>query len=105
MERGDTMPYRIEYGPTISKQPIQKRNPLRLQAMTAVMLLLFSLTVHHFFPSGIEKLRSILLPSTPGITQEALDTFMCDLRGGESLGDSFTAFCSYIIDHDEILSG
>ena len=99
------MPYRIEYGPAISKQPIQKRNPLRLQAMTTVMLLLFSFAVRQFFPAGTEKLRSILLPATPGITQEALDAFMYDLRGGESLGDSFTAFCSYIIDHDEIFSG
>ena len=99
------MPYRIEYGPVIPKQHIQRRNPLRLQAMTAVMLLLFSFAVRQIFPAGIEKLRNILLPAAPGITQEALDAFMCDLRSGESLGNSFTAFCSYIIDHDEIISG
>ena len=68
-------------------------------------LLLFSFAVRQFFPTGIEKLRSVLLPAAPGITQHALDAFMSDLRSGESLGNSFTAFCTYIIDHDEILSG
>ena len=105
MDRGDIMPYRIEYGSAIPEQYLPKKKPLRLQIMTAVMLLLFSFAVRQFFPTGIEKLRSVLLPAAPGITQHALDAFMSDLRSGESLGNSFTAFCTYIIDHDEILSG
>ena len=99
------MPYRIEYGPAMPERYIKKQKPLRLQIMTAVMLLLFSFAVRQFFPAGIEQLRRVLLPEAPGITQEALDAFMRDLRGGESLGNSFTAFCTYIIDHDETLSG
>ena len=99
------MSYRIEYGPAVPPQYIKKKAFFRLQVMTALFFLLFSLAVRQFFPTGIEKLRSLLLPGTPGVTQMALNGFMGDLRNGESLGDSFTAFCVYIIDHDETLSG
>lgn len=99
------MSYRIEYGPAIPAQYLKKRSPFRLQIMTAVCFLLFSFSVRLFFPAGIQKLRSVLLPPEHSITQEALDAFMGDLREGLSLSDSFTAFCVYIIDHDEALSG
>ena len=99
------MSYRIEYGSAIPKQYIRKTNPLRLQAMTAVCLLLFSLVVSQFFPAGTEALRRILLQEKPSVTQEAVDAFMGDIRSGESLGDSLTAFCVYIIDHDETIPG
>lgn len=96
------MSYRIEYGPAIPPQYIKKRrSPLRLQIMTAACLLVFSLLVRQFFPAGIQELRHILLPGAPTVTQEALDTLMDDLRDGEPLSDAFTAFCVYIIDHDE----
>ena len=95
------MSYRIEYGPAIPQQYIKRRNPVRLQVMTAACLLLFSLLVRQFFPAGVQELRRVLLPDVPTITQEALDTMMDDLRDGESLGDAFTAFCTYVIGHDE----
>lgn len=98
------MSYRIEYGPSIPKQFIHKRNPLRLQSMTAVCLLLFSLCVRRFFPAGTEKLHQLLLVDELSVTQEAVDAFMVDIRNGETLGDSLTAFCEYIIDHDEVLT-
>lgn len=98
------MPYRIEYGSAIPPQYIKKKKPLRLQIMTAIFLLTFSLLVRQFFPAGTQKLRQILLPGTPSVTQEALDMLMGDLRDGESLGDAFTAFCVYIVDHDETIS-
>ena len=67
----------------------------------AVCLLLFSLSVRLFFPSGAETLRSFLLPGKFSVTQTAVESFMGDIRSGEPLGQSFTAFCTYIIDHDE----
>lgn len=105
MHRGDSMSYRIEYGPAIPNRYIAKHNPLRLQSMTAACLLIFSLAVRQFFPAGTEKLRQLLLPGEFSITQEAVNAFMGDIRSGESLGDSFTAFCEFMIDHDEKLSG
>lgn len=99
------MSYRIEYGPAVPARYVRKRQPFRLQLMTALFLLLFSFAVQRFFPAGTLKLRSLLLPQTPSVTQEALSAFMEDLRCGTALDDSFTAFCAYIIDHDERLPG
>ena len=99
------MSYRVEYGPAIPAQYAAKKNPFRLQILTAVFLLLFSFAVRQFFPVGIGKLRTILLPAEHSITQDALNLFMGNLRSGEPRSDSFTAFCVYIIEHDEALSG
>ena len=98
------MSYRIEYGPPIPPQYVQKTNSARIQAMTAAFLLLFSLLVRQFFPAGTEKLRQLLLPQTHTVTQDALEIMMTYLRDGETLTDAFSAFCVYIIDNDEILS-
>lgn len=99
------MSYRIEYGPAIPPQYVKKPKFLRLQIMTAVCLLLFSLLVRQLFPAGAQQLRHMFLPGTPTVTQTALDALMCDLRNGEPLGDALTAFCMYIVDHDQTLSG
>ena len=99
------MAYRIEYGPATPPQYIKRPKLLKLQIMTAVCLLLFTLLVRQAFPAGADKLRQILLPGTPGVTQQALDHLMGGLREGAPIGDSITAFCQYIIDHDEALSG
>ena len=99
------MSYRIEYGPAMPGRYIEKNSFIRLQSMTALCLLLFSLTVRYFFPSGTEKLRQILLPGELSVTQEAVETFMSDIRNGEAFADSLTAFCEYIVIHDEALSG
>ena len=99
------MSYRIEYGSAMPGRYIEKNSFIRLQSMTALCLLLFSLTVRYFFPSGTEKLRQILLPGELSVTQEAVETFMSDIRNGEAFADSLTAFCEYIVIHDEALSG
>ena len=99
------MPYRVEYGPATPQQYNKKKHPYRLQIMTAACFLMFSFAVRQLFPSGVDKLRALILPDEPTVTQTALTGFMGDLCNGESLGDSFTAFCVYIIDHDTTLSG
>ena len=99
------MSYRIEYGSAIPDRYVIRNNFLRLRSMTAICLLLFSLTVRHFFPEGTEKLRQLLLPGELSVTQEAIETLMCDIRNGEDFTDSLTAFCEYIVIHDETLSG
>ena len=99
------MSYRIEYGSAIPDRYVIRNNFLRLRSMTAICLLLFSLTVRHFFPEGTEKLRQLLLPGELSVTQEAVETFMGDIRNGEDFTDSLTAFCEYIVIHDETLSG
>ena len=98
------MSYRIEYGPPVPPQYVKKPRPLHLQIMTAVCLLLFSLLVRQFFPAGTNKLRQILLPGTPTVTQQALETFLTDVRTGAPVGDAFYVFCSQIISHDAAFS-
>ena len=97
------MSYHIEYGPAVPPQYAPMPKPPRLRIMTATFLLLFAFLVRQFFPSGAEKLRLLLLPGTPTVTQQALDFLMGDLRDGEPLGQAFTAFCTYIIDNDQTL--
>ena len=97
------MAYRIEYGSAVPPQYVKKTKTLRLQIMTAVCLLTFSILVRQYFPTGTQKLRQLLLPGKLTVTQEALDGLMGDLRNGEPLTDAFTAFCEYIIDHDETI--
>lgn len=97
------MAYRIEYGPAVPEQYIKRKNPLRLQILTAAFLLTFSLLVRQYFPAGTQKLRQFLLPGSHSVTQDALDLLMGDLRSGEPIGDALTTFCVYIIDHDETI--
>ena len=104
LHRGDPMSYRIEYGPAIPSRYVTRNSFLRLRSMTAACLLLFCLTVRHVFPEGSEKLRQILLPGEPSVTQQAVETFMSNIRNGEDFTDSLTTFCEYIVIHDETLS-
>ena len=97
------MSYYIEYGPAIPPRYIKKPRTARLQILTATWLLVFFFLVRAFFPSGAAYLRETLLPDAPTVTQEALEDLMSDLRNGEPLEDAFAAFCTYIIDRDEML--
>lgn len=97
------MSYHIEYGPVNLPKHAENHKPLRLRIITAVFLLSFALMVRQFFPASADRLRRILLPCTPTVTQQALDYMMNDLRSGEPLGQAFTTFCTYIIDNDEAL--
>ena len=98
------MSYRIEYGAPVPAQYVKKSSSSRLRVMTAAFLILFSLLVRQFFPDGTQKLRQILLPQSHTVTQDALEIMMTYLRDGETLPDAFSAFCVYIIDHDETLT-
>ena len=98
------MAYRIEYGPPIPEKYLNKENPLRLQVMTALCLLIFTLLVKAWFPAGTQTLQQLLLPGVPSVTQQALDALMSNIHSGESLGDACTTFCQQIIDHDQTIS-
>ena len=99
------MSYRIEYGSSIPAQYVKKKTYMRLQIMTAVWLLLFTLLVRGFFPAGTEQLKRILLPDAHSVTQTALNDLTEKLRNGQPLHDAFTSFCIYIVEHDTTVSG
>ena len=97
------MSYRIEYGPSSPSSSRNPRHGSRVQTMTAVCLLLFSLLVRSFFPAGTEKLREILLPDSNSVVQSAYHAFLNQMQGGQSVTDAFTVFCQYVISHEEAL--
>lgn len=90
------MAYRIVYG---SDPPIikQKRPVLRLQILTALFLLLFTVSVRSIWPEGTAKLQQILIPGELTITQVAMTDMVQSLRDGASLDDAVTAFCHQVI--------
>ena len=89
------MSYRIVYGPKPAK-PQEKRSS-HLRILTAVFLLLFAVGVRMVWPEGREVLRNWLLPGSPGVTEAALGEMVEDLRAGEPVGESLTAFCRQVI--------
>lgn len=93
------MAYRIVYG--TDKPPKEKSDFswLQFQVITAVFLLLFTLSVRQLWPEGTQKLREILLPDTQSVTQSAFETLAENLASGESIGEAVTVFCQEIL-HD-----
>ena len=98
------MSYRIVYGPE-QKIPKKKEFPTsRIRVITALFLLLFSISVKKYWPDGHAKLAELLLPGNPGVTQLALEDMVFDLGEGVPLSDAFAAFCRQIITYEEIPS-
>lgn len=92
------MGYRIEYGPAAAPRRRRFKPQLRLQILTAVVLILFTLGVKKGWPEGAGKLREFLLPSDTALaSQEAMQTFLTSLESGHSLDDALTAFCREIV--------
>ena len=92
------MGYRIEYGPMPGVWKSGRKEPLRLQAMTAAFLLLFVIGVRFLYPEGTELLRNLLLPGEKTVTEAAFSGMLAQIRHGEPVGQAFTAFCQEIID-------
>ena len=93
------MSYRIEYGCAV---PAKFRHPawgLRLQILTAVCMILFSLIVGRSWPQGREMLREYLLAGEPAVTEQAFSGLVQDLSRGMGLEEAMTVFCRQIMDH------
>ena len=93
------MGYRIEYSTELNKKyPTnttgQGRFPFRLIITCAVCATASALC--YFYR---HQLLTILLPGDPEITRAALSEFISDVKAGEGIGASITAFCEYIFSH------
>lgn len=99
------MAYRIEYGTAVPERYQKAYKPFRLQVLTAAWLLVFALLVRQFFPTGVEALRTFLLPGPQSTTQIALEAFVTDMRNGEAVSDALFAFCEQIIASDPTIAG
>lgn len=97
------MTYRIEYGPA-QPRPREKL-PLRLIGLTCCFFALFLLGVKSFWPEGQEALTRLLLPARNASGfREAMQSFLAQLKAGESFYDSLTAFCREIISYADLPS-
>ena len=93
------MSYRVVYGPMPRQKPAGN-GIFRLQIMTAVCLLMLSMGIRAAWPEGREVLRQYLIPGTATVTQEAFGNMMEGLQTGQPIGESVTAFCRQIVQHE-----
>ena len=96
------MAYRIEYRPPACKHKIPRfrwQTPL----MTCLFFLLFVVSIKTAWPAGSQALHRILLP--PGDfseSQTAIQTLISNLKDGQPIYESLTAFCKQIIAHAQL---
>lgn len=90
------MSYRIVYGAAVPAKRTGEGSVLRWQMLTAVFLLLFTLSVSLTWPAGTAKLREYLLPGD-GVGETAFQELVAGLEEGESAREALTAFCRQII--------
>lgn len=91
------MGYRIVYGPMPKVRKTSPFNEMRLQALTAVFLLLFVLLVRQAWPEGTRMARQFLLPGEQTATEAAFADMIGEIQEGESWSDAFSAFCRQIV--------
>ena len=96
--RGDTVPYRITYGEEdrYSVKPAEY-STLRIRCLTAAFLLVLALFAKFCWPEGAAVIRSVLLPSSPSVTQQAMDCCILQIQHGEPVVESFAVFCRQVL--------
>lgn len=92
------MGYRIVYGGPSPESKIQNSTAIRLRTMVAAAFLMLCMAVRLLWPDGTAVLRSVFLPSDLTVTEEAFSVLIEEVRQGQPLGDSITAFCHKILD-------
>lgn len=95
------MGYVIRYSGEEPKTSPKASRFSRLPGLTAAFLLAFLLLTKLFWPAGSDKLREFLLPGDPDVTAGAITALVEDLREGQPVSDSVTAFCAEILAHAE----
>lgn len=89
---GDWMGYKIVY----SKEKSKKHKILRLQALIAAFLLLFSIYVRISWPAGRAFLQSVLVSDSLSHGAEAVMALLENLEAGDSISDAVAVFCQEI---------
>lgn len=89
------MGYRICYD-CAGKYAVGKRKRYNgLLAAFLVVLLVFGAAAVKL--AGLEWVQEVLLPGDAAVTAAALDGFVQNIKGGETLADAITAFCQEIL--------
>ena len=94
------MGYRIEYE-SVGKIPQQYRKKRTgiFAAAVIILLVLCAITVKTV---GLEWVQEVLLPGDPGVTAQALENMVADLRGGEGIAEAIKTFCNEIMQNASI---
>ena len=92
------MGYRIEYEGTIPIRQAPSCTRLRLRSLMAGFFLVFCIGVRLLWPEGTRLLQSYFLPGDLTVTEAAFSEMISDIRTGNDIGSSVTAFCQRIID-------
>lgn len=92
------MTYRIDYAPEKTKKSTELWTKLRLQALTAGLLLLFTLGARYAWPEGRARLREVFLVSEMSQTGRALQAMVDRISDGEPFGEAVTTFCQQVLD-------
>ena len=97
---GGSMSYQINYG--LTSRPIKNSAKNKPWGLTWIVLLVFLLLVNSCWPRGHAVLRDLLWPGEPEKTQQALETFVTQLRYGEPVTDAIELFCLEILEHEGV---
>ena len=92
------MSYRIVYGGPTPENKMSNTTAVRLRTMIAAALLIFSMIVRLLWPDGTTLLQSVFLPTDLTVAEEAFSVLLEEVRQGQPVDDSITAFCQKIID-------
>jgi hypothetical protein len=93
------MGYKIVYGQEFQHYAPPPSGSARIRILTAGFLLAGCILARCLWPEGASILRNLLLPGSPTATEQAFLTMMEDLRIGQSLGASITAFCKTVLEN------
>ena len=85
------MGYRVDYKPMKKVRGAEKHR-VRLPALTGMFFLLFLLLVNMFWDEGTTVMRELLFPERAAVTAAALETLVQELKAGETLKDTVSAF-------------
>ena len=96
MGRGDTVGYRIVYGP---EQVItnQSSGAVRIRVLVALSFLIFAWMVRFLWPEGRAVLAMHLLPGDLTCAEAAFSELMDNIRYGDGVVDALTVFCKDIL--------
>ena len=93
------MSYRIEYGTAVPEKFQPEKIKRHIRTLTALCILMFSLTVGKFWPDGQQLLREYFIPGNPSVTEQAFSHMVSELRDGAAPEEAVVAFCQKIIDY------
>ncbi len=90
------MGYTVEYNPELTKRyPTEKYQSKK----TPIILIVSLILIIGLYITTRESIYQLMIPGDPQVTTAAFSEMMDQIAAGESLKDSFFAFCEDIISH------